>query len=78
MHKSGQAGLDCKLGISILENPLIWMSEPREKATIHDIATFRDQLMDKIPAGKKAIGDKGHRGKKAIISTPNSRDPQGV
>jgi hypothetical protein len=34
--------------------------------------------MAKIPAGKKVIGDKGYRGEKAIISTPNSHDPEDV
>jgi hypothetical protein len=29
---------------------------------MHDITIFCNQLMAKIPAGKKAIGNKGHRG----------------
>jgi hypothetical protein len=51
------------------------MSEPH-KASARDIAIFCDQLMAKIPAGKKVMGNKGHHGKKAIISAPNSHDPQ--
>jgi hypothetical protein len=45
------------------------------KASVHDITIFRDGLMAKIPRGKKVNADKGYRGEKAIISTPNSHDP---
>jgi hypothetical protein len=76
-HKSGQAGVDYELGISVFENRLVWMNGPY-KASVHDITIFRDKLMAKIPAGKKVIGDKGYRGEKAIISTPNSHDPPDV
>ena len=41
----------------------------------HDITVFRNEgLKDKIPSGKKAIGDNGYRGEDAIISTPNAHD----
>ena len=76
-HKSGQAGLDYELGISVHDSRLVWMSAPY-KASVHDITIFREQLMAKIPAGKKVIGDKGYRGEKAVISTPNSHDPHDV
>jgi hypothetical protein len=74
-HKSGQAGLDCQLGISVCDSRLVWMSDPH-MASVHDMTVFREQLMTKIPAGKKVIGDKGCGGEKAIISTPDSHDPK--
>ena len=41
----------------------------------HDITVFRNKgLKDKIPAGKKAIGDNGYRGEDAIIRIPNAHD----
>ena len=40
----------------------------------HNITVFRNEgLKDKIPSGKKAIGDNGYRGEDAT-STPNAHD----
>ena len=48
-------------------------------ATNHDIKKFREKgLNDKIPAGKRIIGDNGYRGEDGIISTPNAHDPADV
>jgi hypothetical protein len=77
-HKSGQAGMDYELALSVFDNCLVWMNGPY-KASVHDMRIFRDKgLMAKIPAGKKVIGDKGYIGEKDIISTPNSHDPPDV
>ena len=73
-HKFNQAGLDYELGISVYHNALVWMNGPFP-AGDHDMNVFRDKgLKDKIPAGKKAIGDNGYRGEDAIIGTPNAHD----
>jgi hypothetical protein len=41
----------------------------------HDITVFRNNgLNDKIPAGKKVIGDNGYRGEHATISTHDAHD----
>lgn len=42
-----------------------------------DINIFRKGgLKEKLPCGKKAIGDRGYRGEKEKISTPNSMDDE--
>ena len=75
-HKFKQAGLNYEIAISIFESKLVWVNGPF-KASEHDIAVFRKHggLKDKIPAGKMGIGDKGYRGERGILSTPNSHDP---
>jgi hypothetical protein len=66
-HKSSQAGLDYKLGISaVFENRLVWMNGPC-KASVHGISIFCDGLMAKIPRGKTVNAGKRYRGQKAII-----------
>jgi hypothetical protein len=51
------------------------MKGPKPAST-HDITIYREELKNKIPAGKRAIGDKGYRGEPNTISTPSSRDPE--
>jgi hypothetical protein len=72
-HKHKQAALMYELGISVYENKLVWMKGPKP-ASKHDITVYREELMNKIPAGKRAIGDNGYRGEPSTISTPNSHD----
>ena len=75
-HKFNEAGLNYELGISIFENMLVWLNGPFEAGS-PDITVFRTKgLKDKMPKGKKAIGDKGYRGEKRMISTPNAHDPE--
>ena len=45
------------------------------KASRHDITQFRSELLAKIPAGKRAVGDNGYQGEPDAVSTPNSQDP---
>ena len=41
----------------------------------HDITIFReDGLKESTPQSKKGIADKGYRGEKGILCTPNSQD----
>lgn len=72
-HKSNGPALDYELGISVFDNKLVWMKGPKPAAT-HDITVYREALKNKIPAGKRAIGDNGYRGEPNTISAPNSHD----
>jgi hypothetical protein len=72
-HKSHSAALNYELGILIRKSQLAWISGPSPAGT-HDITVFRRGLKDKIPVGKKAIGDNGYRGEGAVMSCPNSHD----
>jgi hypothetical protein len=74
-HKFNSSAVDYELGISVFDHRLVWMNGPF-KAGKPDINVFRDKgLKERIPAGKRIIGDNGYRNEYAIISTPNSHDP---
>lgn len=73
-HKYGKAAVNYELAISIYDNALIWISGPHP-AGKPDIVVFREGgLREKIPLGMKCIADKGYRGEKQLISTPNALD----
>lgn len=74
-HKFNQAGLGYELGVSVYENKLLWMKGPKE-ASRHDLTTYREELKNKIPGGKRAIGDTGYRGEPTTISAPNRHDQE--
>lgn len=65
--------LTYELGISVYENKLVWIKGPKP-ASKHDISVYQEELKNKIPAGKRAIGDNGYHGEPNTISTPNSHD----
>lgn len=75
-HKFHQAALNYEIAISIFTQQVIWINGPK-KASTHDITIFREPngLKEKMPQGKLVIGDKGYRGEKQMISTPNSHEP---
>lgn len=77
-HKS--AGLTYELGISIYKNRLVWINGPFKAAT-HDRNIFITKgLADKIPAGKKAVADRGYTGEKCKqkLAIRNRRDGDAV
>jgi hypothetical protein len=74
-HKFHQSAVDYEIGISIYTQQVVWISGPH-RAGANDISIYRKNggLKEKIPRGKRAIGDNGYRGEAATISTPNSND----
>jgi DDE superfamily endonuclease len=73
-HKFNKAAVSYEIAISVFTNQLVWMNGPFPAGKT-DIQVFRHEgLKDMIPAGKKAIGDKGYRGEKGLVSTPSSHD----
>jgi len=78
-HKHKSAGLSYELGISIYKNKLVWINGPFKAAT-HDKTIFKKDLAKKIPAGKKAIADRGYNGKACQhqLSIRNPRDSDGL
>ena len=78
-HKYNKAGLDYELGISLVDNRLLWMKGPYPAGT-NDITVFREGgLLDELKKRKqKAIGDKGYNGEKKYVSTFNAHDNAGV
>jgi hypothetical protein len=78
-HKFDQAGLAYELGCSVFHNALVWMNGPFP-AGHNDGQIFSQKgLMDKIPAGKKAITDHGYKGSyEGKVSKSSSRDSEGL
>ena len=78
-HKYNKAGLDYELGISLVDNRLLWMRGPFPAGT-NDITVFREGgLLEQLKARKQsAIGDKGYNGEPEHCSTFNAHDNSGV
>jgi hypothetical protein len=72
-HKHKHVALTYELGISVYENKLLWIKGPKP-ASKHDISVYQEELKNKIPAGKRALGANGYHGEPNTISTPNSHD----
>lgn len=74
-HKFHGPGLTYELVIDLHHQQLLYINGPYE-AGQNDIGAFRKPggIMDRIPAGKKLIGDKGYRGEPDKISTPSEHD----
>jgi len=77
-HKFHSAGLNYEVAISVFENKVVWVNGPFQAST-HDITVFRNHgLANKIPPGKRCIGDKGYRGEPNKVSVPSSFDTEPV
>ena len=78
-HKHNGPGLSYELAISIYSSNLVWINGPFW-AGKSDLEIFRIEngLKDKIPAGKKLIGDSGYKGEPEIISISNNLDNNAV
>ncbi|CAJ1956085.1 unnamed protein product [Cylindrotheca closterium] len=78
-HKYNKAGLDYELGISLVDNRLLWMRGPFPAGT-NDITIFREKgLLDELKKRKQsAIGDRGYNGEPKHMSTYNAHDNAGV
>ena len=78
-HKYNKAGLDYELGISLVDNRLLWIAGPFPAGT-NDITVFREGgLLDELKRRKQsAIGDKGSNGEPKYVSTFNAHDNAGV
>ena len=72
-HKFNRAAFSYELGISTYEQKLVWINGPFP-AGMHDITIYRAGLMQKIPVGKKVIGDEGYRGEPNTVLTYNPHD----
>ena len=81
-HKYHGAGLDYELGISIFQQKCVWVRGPYPAGT-HDATIFRDALQGEVAAMRdrsgvqhRVIADRGYRGNREFISTPNSHDDE--
>jgi hypothetical protein len=77
-HKlGGAAGLDYEIALRIHKPQCVWVNGPFPAGT-NDITIYKEALKEKIPPGKKVIGDKGYKGEHETISTWNEFDPREV
>ena len=70
--KFNKAGLVYELGVAIYHDKIVWINGPYP-AGQNDMKVFCKPggLMEKIPDGRRAIGDEGYRGKPLKVSTKN-------
>jgi hypothetical protein len=73
-HKFHKPAVGCKIGLLIFHSCLVWMSGQCPAGT-NGTAVFGKGLKNKIPAGKRVVGDSCHRREKEVTSTPNSLEP---
>jgi hypothetical protein len=73
----GKAGVDYEIGLRVHKSQLAWINGPFPAAT-HDIEVFRRGLKEKVPVGKRVIGDAGYTGEPDLISTQNDFDPREI
>jgi hypothetical protein len=83
-HKFKCAAYDYEIAISVFEGQVVWAAGPYPAGT-NDITIFRHKLKDKILESQawsgvqhRAIGDKGYRGEREIVSVPSSHDKDEV
>jgi len=72
----GKPGVNYEIGLSIMESKLVWVYGPTPPGKYNDLEVFRCALKQKLPPGKRAIGDKGYSGEQDFISTCNDLDPR--
>jgi len=77
-HKFGNAGLAYEIGISIFEQKVVWVNGPFKAGTSDKVIFEKHGLKDNIPAGKRALADKGYRKMEECVSYPNSLDTDDV
>lgn len=83
-HKLHGAGLDYEIALSIFEQKCVWARGPFP-AGKNDISIFRHKLKDKLLRARehsgvahRAIGDRGYRGERDLLSVPTSHDAEEV
>jgi DDE superfamily endonuclease len=79
-HKFKEAAFDYEIAISIFEGRVVSACGPYPAGT-NDITIFRHKLKDMILESRvqsgvehRALGDKGYRGERNVVSVPSSHD----
>jgi DDE superfamily endonuclease len=76
--KHNGPGLTYELCIDVNRQKLLWIGGPRPAGT-PDISLCKETgILNKIPDGRKIIGDKGYRGVDDKISTPSGDESKNV
>ncbi|CAB9527368.1 unknown protein [Seminavis robusta] len=83
-HKFKSAAYDYEVALSVFEDRCVWVAGPYPAGT-PDITIFRHKLKAKILESRaasgvmhRAIGDKGYRGERGVLSIVSSADTDAV
>ena len=71
-HKFKRAGVRYEVAVCIQTGDIVWVNGPYPCGRWPDISIFRDKLKWKLAAGEKVEADRGYRGEKQYIRTPDS------
>ena len=75
----GCSGVNYKIVLNIDQSQLVWVNSPFPAGKMNDIKMFQEKgLKEKIPNGKKVVGDLGYQREQGIIVTKNHRDPRKI
>ena len=64
----------CELAIDVWSSKLVWINGPFKAGSHNDVRIFKDDLIHKIPTGKKVIADRGYAGLEKCVCIPSTRD----
>jgi len=80
-YKFNSAGLAYEIGLSIYHSKVVWINGPFH-ASVHDLTIYQkpNGLKSKMPAGKKAVADRGYVGEAGArnLSMRNTFDSKAV
>lgn len=79
-HKDDHPGLGYEIALDLWRNRIVHSKTSGEPASVGDLVLFRQELMGKIPAGKRVIADRGYicAEHRDVLSTPNHLDSDQV
>jgi DDE superfamily endonuclease len=73
-HKLHGAALSYEIALSLWEDKIVWINGPFPAGTSDSSIFQYGGLKDMIPAGKRAVGDKGYVGMSQVVTTRNRFD----
>jgi DDE superfamily endonuclease len=78
-HKTHSSALNYEIGLSIFHSNIVWVNGPFPAGT-PDLMVYRMEngLREKIPEGKRVVGDMGYQGEPGTVSIRNRCDDKGV
>ena len=77
-HKFRAAGVRYEVAVSIRRSEIVWINGPFPCGRYPDITIFRVGLRNRLRHGERVMADKGYRGERGCVDTPNDNDPPGV
>ena len=77
-HKFNGPGLAYELAMSIFEPKLVWLKGPMKPGEVgNDLAVYKSEIKQKIPAAKKIVVDSVYKDKKdPRLARKNAHDPE--